>query len=185
MRKYCTSVTVLALVLFLAVAPASRAATVLGTGTGALLTSDLSDPENDINDNVPGNLPYYGDGYNWAAAFSNIETHFSPGGPTNEAALDLFDNKVGGGSDKWYNGGIDAWVALQFEEPYVLTHFTIAGQDRNFVEAQAEIDGETVVVHADGVASPVAVRFGWHQEAEPNLSNRAGLPASPFRTDAW
>ena len=27
------------------------------------------------------------------------------------------------------------------------------------------------------------VRFGWHQEAEPNLSNKEGLPASPFRTD--
>jgi sialate O-acetylesterase len=64
-----------------------------------------------------------------------------------------------------------------------LTHFTIAGADGNFVDAQAEIDGATVVVHADSVAAPRAVRFGWHQEAEPNLSNKAGLPASPFRTD--
>jgi sialate O-acetylesterase len=31
----------------------------------------------------------------------------------------------------------------------------------------------------------VAVRFGWNQIAEPNLSNKAGLPASPFRTDRW
>ncbi len=69
------------------------------------------------------------------------------------------------------------------EQP--LPHFTIAGEDKNFVEAKAEIDGNTVVVHADAVASPVAVRFGWHQEAEPNLSNKAGLPASPFRTDRW
>jgi sialate O-acetylesterase len=29
------------------------------------------------------------------------------------------------------------------------------------------------------------VRFGWHEIAEPNLSNKAGLPASPFRTDRW
>lgn len=66
-----------------------------------------------------------------------------------------------------------------------LTWFTIAGEDRTFAEATAEIDGETVVVHADAVEKPVAVRFGWHQEAQPNLANKAGLPASPFRTDSW
>jgi sialate O-acetylesterase len=64
-----------------------------------------------------------------------------------------------------------------------LTWFTIAGNDKKFVEAKAEIDGSTVVVHSDSVTEPVAVRFGWHQEAEPNLSNKEGLPASPFRTD--
>ena len=66
-----------------------------------------------------------------------------------------------------------------------LTHFAIAGADERFVDAKAEIDGPTVVVRAEGVANPVAVRFGWDQEAEPNLSNQAGLPASPFRTDQW
>ena len=66
-----------------------------------------------------------------------------------------------------------------------LNWFTIAGEDKNFVEAKAVIDGDSVVVSADSVANPVAVRFGWTQEAEPNLSNKAGLPASPFRTDKW
>jgi sialate O-acetylesterase len=66
-----------------------------------------------------------------------------------------------------------------------LSCFTIAGEDKNLVEAKAEIDGDAVVVSADAVAQPVAVRFGWHQEAEPNLSNKDGLPASPFRTDNW
>jgi sialate O-acetylesterase len=66
-----------------------------------------------------------------------------------------------------------------------LTHFAIAGEDKTFVEAKAEIVGDTIVVSADGVPQPVAVRFGWHQEAEPNLSNKDGLPASPFRTDTW
>jgi sialate O-acetylesterase len=64
-----------------------------------------------------------------------------------------------------------------------LTWFTIAGEDHNFVTAKAEIDGATVVVSSDQVEKPVAVRFGWNQEAEPNLSNKEGLPASPFRTD--
>ncbi|MBN1341595.1 MAG: sialate O-acetylesterase [Phycisphaerae bacterium] len=66
-----------------------------------------------------------------------------------------------------------------------LTHFQVAGEDKKFVDAKAEIDGATVVVSSDQVAKPVAVRFGWHQEAQPNLSNKEGLPASPFRTDRW
>ncbi len=66
-----------------------------------------------------------------------------------------------------------------------LSHFMIAGKDGEFVEATATIKGSTVVVRADSVKNPVAVRFGWDQEAEPNLSNKNGLPASPFRTDSW
>jgi len=66
-----------------------------------------------------------------------------------------------------------------------LSHFTIAGEDKVFVEATATIEGGSVVVRAEGVKKPLAVRFGWHQEAEPNLSNKNGLPASPFRTDSW
>lgn len=65
------------------------------------------------------------------------------------------------------------------------SHFTIAGADKQFVEATAKIDGSQIVVSADSVKNPVAVRFGWSQVAEPNLQNSAGLPASPFRTDQW
>ena len=66
-----------------------------------------------------------------------------------------------------------------------LTWFEIAGKDKSFVSAQAKIDGDEVVVWSDTVIEPVAVRFGWHQEAEPNLMNKEGLPASPFRTHKW
>ena len=69
------------------------------------------------------------------------------------------------------------------EEP--LTWFEIAGEDQEFIEAKATIDGDTVVVSSETVANPVAVRFGWHQSAEPNFVNKEGLPASPFRTDSW
>ena len=66
-----------------------------------------------------------------------------------------------------------------------LDWFSIAGEDKKFVPAAATIDGDSIVVESPQVAAPVAVRFGWHQLAEPNLSNQAGLPASPFRTDRW
>ncbi len=63
--------------------------------------------------------------------------------------------------------------------------FEIAGENQKFFKARARIDGDTVLVWSDEVAVPVAVRFGWHQEAQPNLMNKEGLPASPFRTDRW
>jgi len=64
-----------------------------------------------------------------------------------------------------------------------LTFFEIAGADGKYVKADARIDGDTVVVWSDAVAEPVTVRFAWHQEAEPNLMNKEGLPAAPFRSD--
>jgi sialate O-acetylesterase len=64
-----------------------------------------------------------------------------------------------------------------------LKGFTIAGADKNFRPAKAEIRGDTVVVSAEGVTAPVAVRYAWANVPEGNLYNRAGLPASPFRTD--
>ena len=66
-----------------------------------------------------------------------------------------------------------------------LKGFAIAGPDRKFVWAEARIDGDTVVVWSDRVPNPVAVRYGWADNPECTLYNKAGLPASPFRTDDW
>ena len=66
-----------------------------------------------------------------------------------------------------------------------LKEFTIAGEDQNFVPAKAKIGGDEVVVSSTQVKKPVAVRFAWRNIPGPNLYNKAGLPASPFRTDDW
>ncbi len=66
-----------------------------------------------------------------------------------------------------------------------LVGFTIAGADRKFVKADAEIHGDQVVVRSPKVEQPVAVRFGWANYPVVNLWNQAGLPASPFRTDEF
>jgi sialate O-acetylesterase len=66
-----------------------------------------------------------------------------------------------------------------------LTYFEIAGEDKNYIPAMAEIKGDIVEVWSDKILQPVAVRFGWNENANPNLFNSAGLPASPFRTDNW
>jgi len=74
---------------------------------------------------------------------------------------------------------------LMANDGRLLTWFEIAGDDHIFYKAQAEISGDTVVVWSSAVKAPAAVRFGWNQLAVPNLANREGLPASPFRTDDW
>jgi len=67
-----------------------------------------------------------------------------------------------------------------------LKTFAIAGADKQFVAAKAEIKGDTVVVSSPDVASPVAVRYAWADNpVDCNLGNREGFPASPFRTDDW
>lgn len=67
-----------------------------------------------------------------------------------------------------------------------LSRFEIAGQDQQFVWAQARIDGQQVVVSSPDIENPVAVRYAWADNpAGCNLTNRIELPASPFRTDDW
>lgn len=64
-----------------------------------------------------------------------------------------------------------------------LKGFTIAGADKKFVPAKAEIQGDTVVVSADGITDPQAARYAWANVPDVNFYNQEGLPASPFRTD--
>ncbi len=63
-----------------------------------------------------------------------------------------------------------------------LTHFEVLGADTGFVPATAEIAGpDSLLLSAEGVEAPVSVRYAWHKLAEPNLMNKEGLPAVPFR----
>jgi len=67
------------------------------------------------------------------------------------------------------------------EEP---NEFAIAGADKKFVWAKTKIDGNKIVVWNDALASPMYVRYAWADNpVNPNLYNKEGLPASPFRTD--
>ena len=76
---------------------------------------------------------------------------------------------------------IDKGLTVQGDS---LKGFAIAGEDKKFVWAQAKIEGEKVVVWSDQIAKPAAVRYGWADNPDCTLSNSAGLPAAPFRTDA-
>lgn len=72
---------------------------------------------------------------------------------------------------------------LKSSDDKPLTWFTIAGADGRFIPAEAIIQGDKVIVSSKDLASPVNVRFAWDETAMPNLFNKDGLPAVPFRTD--
>jgi sialate O-acetylesterase len=79
----------------------------------------------------------------------------------------------------------DAGSGLTTRNHEPLKGFAIAGTDRQWVWAEAEIRDGEVVVWNDRVPVPVAVRYGWANNPDCNLYNREGLPASPFRSDQW
>lgn len=64
--------------------------------------------------------------------------------------------------------------------------FAIAGDDRKFVNARAEVTPPNrITVWSDKVADPVAVRYAWADNPVCNVYSFEGLPATPFRTDGW
>lgn len=81
----------------------------------------------------------------------------------------------------WFNHVGSGLVSIDGEE---LSEFAIAGADKKFVWAKAKIEGDKVIVWNDVITSPMYVRYAWADNpVNPNLYNKEGLPASPFRTD--
>jgi sialate O-acetylesterase len=102
------------------------------------------------------------------------EKKLTPFGPTYKSVKFMDDKAVL--SFNYVGGGLEARGGE-------LQGFAIAGEDRKFVWAKAEIRGDQVVVNSPSVPKPVAVRYGWADFPVVNLWNKSGLPASPFRTD--
>ncbi|MBN8248414.1 MAG: discoidin domain-containing protein, partial [Verrucomicrobia bacterium] len=119
---------------------------ILGVGAESLLGGDLTDPENDGLDEAGAAAD---PSWNWVGITSSHEPDFEGA----ESAFNIFDNKVGGGNDKWCCDDpipdAPVWVAVEFQNPISLTHFTVAsGNDtptRDPVDwaIQGSNDGET------------------------------------------
>lgn len=94
----------------------------LGTGTAALLGGDLTDPNNNGDETAGPTDP----SWDWASIDANNEPAFEGG----EAAFNIFDNKLGGGNDKWCcddpTPANPLNVTVKFKAPVSLTHFTIS-----------------------------------------------------------
>lgn len=65
----------------------------------------------------------------------------------------------------------------------VLRGFAVAGEDGRFFWAEAKIEGDDILVSSPEIREPRSARYGWADNPEVNFYNKAGLPASPFRTD--
>lgn len=62
-----------------------------------------------------------------------------------------------------------------------LQHIALAGADKQFVWAKAQVKKNQIIVWAEGITDPRWVRYAWADNpASANLFNSAGLPASPF-----
>jgi sialate O-acetylesterase len=82
-------------------------------------------------------------------------------------------------------------AVVKFDSPHLtsykkpLTTFEIAGSDRVFYPAEAEIKGGEITVKSSKVAKPVAVRYAFKEWVVGELYDNNGLPVSSFRTDEW
>ena len=138
--------------------------------TGMAVTIDLGE----WNDIHPGNKKPIGDRLALAAqkiAYNDDDVVYS--GPVYTSAtvdgnkVSLHFNHVGGG------------LISKDGEP--LKWFAIAGYDKEFVWAEAKIEGDKVVVWSEEVSHPAYVRYAWADNpAGVNFYNQEGLPASPF-----
>ena len=79
------------------------------------------------------------------------------------------------------------WSNLMSISARDIVGFELAGADRQFHLAQAEVDwdGQTILVKCPEVARPVAVRYSWRNWMGANLQKSNGIPVPPFRSDDW
>ena len=109
------------------------------------------------------------------------------------ALAKTYNQKVVGSGPTYKSQAIDgAKITVTFENVgsgltakyQTLNGFTICGEDGYFYPARASIVGnDKIVVTADKVTKPIAVRFAWKNFPVANVYNKEGLPVVPFRTD--
>lgn len=67
-----------------------------------------------------------------------------------------------------------------------LKGFEVAGEDRIFYYAKAELSNDQVLVYHPKNQKIAAIRYAWADAPiEANLFSKDGLPVTPFRTDTW
>lgn len=142
--------------------------------TGMVVVSDITGDTNDIH---PINKIDVGKRLaGWALANTYGKENIVYSGPLYRS-MEVKENRAIVHFDFAKNGLIKKGDALK--------DFMIAGDDKRFYPATATIQDSEVIVSSPSVKDPKAVRMGFTNTAIPNLFNKAGFPASPFRTDDW
>jgi len=155
----------------------AQAATLSLLDTGIVSTMDIGD----VNDLHPRNKRGVGERLALWALAKDYGRDIAYSGP-HYKSMTIEGDKVRVSFDHIGSG-------LESRDGKPLSGFEIAG-DGGFVPATAVIApstssgqaGKTIVVSSDKIAKPIAVRFAWQDTAQPNLQNKDGLPAYPFRT---
>jgi len=139
--------------------------------TGMVVTLDIGNPNN-IH---PSNKRDVGERLAlWALAKDyNKKVAFS--GPLYES-MKVVKNRIVISFD-YANDG------LVIKEKNGENNFLIAGKDKIFKKANVKIKGKKLIVSNAEISKPVAVRYCWDNISKATLFNKAGLPASSFRTD--
>ena len=65
-----------------------------------------------------------------------------------------------------------------------LKGFAVSENGKDYVWANARINGESIVLSSSEIANPKFVRYAWDDNPDCSLYNNDGLPASPFNAEA-
>lgn len=94
-------------------------------------------------------------------------------------SMEISGNKIYINIDNAQRGLCPMWTPLE--------GFEIAGEDKIFYPAHAEIETKTtrLAVSCDKVQHPIAVRYAYKNYAKASVFSTYGIPVAPFRTDNW
>ena len=109
----------------------------------------------------------------------------------NLALTDVYKKNALGNFPIWKSvefKGNKAILSLDFAEGLhfkskTSDQFEIAGADKKYVKAKAEIKGNLIIVENKQVKNPTFVRYNWGNEALPDLYNKAEMPASVYSNE--
>ena len=142
--------------------------------TGMVVTTDLVDNPDDIHPSYKGMV---GERLaRWALAKSYGKTDIVHSGPTFKN-MRVEQNKITIQFDNIGSG-------LVTRDGKAPDWFYVKRKNRRFAKADAVIEDDKIVITADNLYEPASIRFAWDEIAMPNLQNKEGLPALPFRFDS-
>lgn len=143
--------------------------------TGMAVTTDIGNP----NDVHPTNKQDVGKRLAAIALKNDYNKNTVCSGPTFKS-MEIQGNQIIASFENTGSG-------LSTPDKYgYVKGFEIAGSDQVFYYAKAQIVNNKVVIYNENVPNPVAIHFGWADDAsDDNLYNMEGFPAGPFRTDEW
>jgi len=139
--------------------------------TARIITTDLADNPDDLHPTYKWEI---GKRLAWLALDRTYHEKQVSEGPR-ISTVSFHDHKA------WVNF-VNSGSGLVVHGGSRITGFELAGADGRFYAATGIVKKNYVVVSSPEVPDPVALQFAWKEDAEPNLFNKAGLPAEPYKT---